>query len=132
MDQIVKVYAHKRHLIICSDEDAKNKDWVPIGEGKLGCVLLRTNRHLGISQEAIDLLKELKPGPDSIGDVDWFKSNEDGYCFSWLGGTKMMIDIKHVVPSRDYEVPNEAHYTLIDNTPPEEPVSIIDSSEGGD
>lgn len=54
------------------------------------------------SQEALDLLKTIKPSRDAIGDIDIFNSN-DGVIFCWLGGILRLINPNNVSGSRDYD-----------------------------
>lgn len=121
---IVKVHAHERVLIIDAELNVEHEDWVPIGLGKIGCVLINTRDHLGISMEALELLRGLKRSNDSLGDVDWFLSDK-GWCFSWLGGPNSIKHVDRCESSRTHEVPGPSEYTLIDNDPPIEAVEAI-------
>ena len=99
-------------------------DWVPIAEGRVGCVVMNTAENLGVSPEALSLLKQIPRGRDSLGDVDWFSSVR-GDCFSWLGGTKRIVDPSHAEGSRDYAIRS---YVEISNNPPAEAVEYLESS----
>lgn len=49
--------------------------------GSLGQVILNSGKNVGISAEALELLSQVPIGHDSIGGVDWFKSQDaDVFC----------------------------------------------------
>lgn len=64
----------------------------PLEQGQLGFVC-KANE-CKFSQEAIDLLKQIKPSNDDIGDVDIFNSDE-GPMFCWLGGPMRVLSLEH-------------------------------------
>lgn len=78
-----------------SDDEIKDKLY-PHGNGRIGAVILDTEKHLGITKEALPKLKELfEKSPssgDGLGDIDWFKSNDGKLNFGWLGGNKRVFE----------------------------------------
>lgn len=114
----VKITAHKGILCIETQEPlTKDGIFTPSGEGRIGCVLMDTRANLGVSQEALDLLKTIRTSRDAIGDVMWFPA-QDKFCFGWLGGPLSLKDPKRCEGDRDYKV-REGEYTLIPNDVPE-------------
>jgi hypothetical protein len=127
MELKVKVTAYEQNLIIEVIDGKEDKNFIPIGEGRIGCVLIETDTCLGMSKEAFELLKTIKKSHDDIGDVTAWKTDDDKNCFGWLGGFKKIInmekaegdssgiaDIKHVTIEND--VPQEA-IDVINNKP---------------
>lgn len=104
-----KITAHRGFLIFdllatCSIEDevATSID----RPGNFGQVIMNTAKNVGISPEALELLKKIKPGRDSIGDVDWFSSDDGMDNFAWIGGPKAIKDTRDsdLAGSRDYRI----------------------------
>lgn len=119
----VKIGVYKNVLVI--DADPKPTDFfVPAGGSKIGCVLMHTDKHLGISKEALEWLKKVPKSHDDIGDVDCFESVE-GWCFSWLGGVKSAKKLKGLTGSRTYS-PEKLPHVTIENEVPDEAKKVID------
>jgi hypothetical protein len=131
-DVLVKVTAYKDHLVLTAvmkHPDRKTPEWVPFGEGNIGCVLIDSKKNLGVSKEALELLKKIPPGRDDIGDVDWWKCNDGKYAFSWLGSTHSVKHIKvnhELTGSRNYKV-HEGQFQDIPNEPDPEAIAVIDT-----
>jgi hypothetical protein len=122
----VKVTAYKQNIIIETIDRKEDKNFVPFGGSRFGCVLIETDKYLGMSEEAFKLLKTLKKSHDDIGDVTTWKTNDNKDCFAWIGNLKKIvnmekaegdkdgiIDIKHVTIEND--VPPEAQKLIDDN-----------------
>jgi hypothetical protein len=124
---IVKVTTYENYLIIESDPETMNEDWVPYGGSKFGCVIVNTNEHLGISSDALEILKKVKRSSDAIGDVDAWKTSDGIDCFSWIGPCKHIIPIDSLEGSRDYDI-STISYIDIPNDPPPVAINIIDLS----
>lgn len=59
--------------------------------GCLGQTVLDSGANLGISREALELLKSVKRGKDPVGDLYW-KAKETGRCiFAWRGAPVVAI-----------------------------------------
>ena len=41
---------------------------------RYGNSIIDTTRNLGVSEEALDLMKTLKSGRDDVGDLDWYRT----------------------------------------------------------
>lgn len=93
--------------------------------GVFGQVIENTKEHLGVSKEAIELLKQVKKGYDSIGDVDWFKVDNGNYAFGWIGGPYAIVDPMKAEGSSTYIVPND--YIEIENNVPDGAKVYLDS-----
>jgi hypothetical protein len=120
----VTVTAYKGFLIIEALIKEEHSDWVPAGSGRIGCILIDTKTHLGISDEAFELLKEIPQSLDDIGEVDWFDSDDGKRVFGWLGPTKRLIDPKDAEGSRNYKVSRD--FLSIPNEPDPDAVKAID------
>jgi hypothetical protein len=114
---IVKITEHKNYLIFDSDPEVKNEDWVPYGGSKIGCVIINTGTHLGISPQAAEILKQVKRSRDDIGEVDAWKTEDGRDCFAWLGPCKHIKYADNLDGSRCYSF-GEIKYVSIPNEPP--------------
>ena len=113
----VLVTAHEDFIIITTENVVEDKEFVPNGNGKIGCVLLDTEKNLGVSDEALVLLKKVPTSGDDIGDVDCFISGDKG-VFSWLGGPKSLKHIDgRLTGSRTYDM-SKIKFRKIPNEPP--------------
>lgn len=118
----VKVLAHKGKIVTFPSNHEKSKVFFPTGGTNLGCVVLDSKKHLHASKEALDLMNKIKTNNDCIGDLGWWKCNDDKYAFSWFGAIYRIIDPKNCEAARDFKVfQNEC--TIIPNDVPKE---IID------
>lgn len=95
-----KVFAYKGWIGIQSDVNAEGLLNKPLDKGQLGFVVNAS--FVDISPEALELLKEVPPSGDCIGDVDIFKS-EKGTIFSWLGGPLKMFQPHQISGSNSYD-----------------------------
>jgi len=95
-----------------------------------GQVIMNTKEHLGVSKEALELLKTVKRGNDSLGGIDWFKTSDGNHAFSWMGGPYQITTPQDADASRSYVVSD--HFVEIENTVPEGARHHIDGSDGGE
>lgn len=93
--------------------------------GNMGQVIMNTKEHLGVSKEALELLKTVKPGRDSMGDIDWFATSDGNHAFSWLGGPYNIAKPSDIEGSRSYVVPD--HFVEIENNVPQGAQDYIDA-----
>lgn len=123
----VKVTAYKGQIVIDTANPEKDVDdfWYPTGRGRMGCVLLNTERYLGVSKEAIELMKGIRRNHDAIGDIGWWKSDNQGYCFSWWGPIYRVIDPTSAEGDRDFFV-QEGKYIEIPNDVPQDAQLMLD------
>ena len=102
----VKVTAYKEQIVIETiDPDTFDKDYSPNGNGRMGCSLSNTSK-LGISAEALSLLKQVSRNRDAVGDF-----MGDSNSFGWWGGTFSIKNLKSQ-GARDFEICN---HVVIDN-----------------
>ncbi len=114
----VHITAYKGALCIETQEPiVKDETFVPAGGGNFGCVLMDTKTNLGVSQEALVLLRRVRKNRDSMGDVMWWPVG-DKFCFGWMGGPLALKVPGRITGDRDYAV-REGAYTLIQNDVPE-------------
>lgn len=129
----VSLHTYKGYLVISGPVDLKNhKDWVPAGDGRIGCILLNSGKHLQISDTALAILRKVRKCRDAIGDLMWDGSEKDGWVFGWLGGPRNLKEIELIengslVGDRDFKVPGPEHYILVKNDPPQEACEAIDA-----
>lgn len=82
--------------------------------GVIGQVFMDTKNNVGISLEALELIKTIPKGHDSLGDFDWFKAGDDKYALGWLGGPKRIMFPLESETSRQFtlgdfvEIPNDS------------------------
>lgn len=72
--------------------------------GVIGQVIFDTGINLGVSKEALEAMKKIRPGRDGLGDIDWFDSTHQKACFSWIGGPKDLKKLDELETSRDWQV----------------------------
>ncbi len=94
--------------------------------GNIGQVIMNTAKHLGVSPEALTILKTLPKGQDSLGDIDWFQSDAQGECFGWLGGPYAIKDPARVETSAAWKV---GEHVVIENDVPEGARTFIDAND---
>ena len=132
MDLKAKVVAYKGYLVIecLAEKSAKDVCTLSIDNPScIGQVIHNTSKHLGISKEAIKLLEQVPKGNDSLGDIDFFKSNDGFWNFAWIGGPKKLANPIDCESSRDYSVPQKSQYIEIKNDVPKEVVTLLDNKK---
>jgi len=112
---MAKIFAYKGYIGIngwadnCPESIGENEEITlkhltpaltnnPLEKGQLGFICKIDK--CSFSQEAIDLLKQIKPSNDDIGDVDIFNSDK-GPMFCWLGGPMKVLHLA-LEGSKDY------------------------------
>lgn len=127
-----KVTVYKGFLIIDTPDPQKSEGWVPNGPGKLGCVLMGTKERLAVSEEAIEALRKVKKGRDAIGDLMWFKANEKGHCFGWMGGPRRAVFLEHAQGDREFAVRDGEYVTVANDTPEvvRQAIDLLDQDDG--
>ncbi len=95
----VTVFAYKGIIGIKSSHDCEGIIAHPVGSN-LG-VVCEADKVL-FSPEAVELLKTIKKGNGSIGDIDIFQS-DTGPVFCWLGSYLKVIIPSEVEGSRTYD-----------------------------
>lgn len=100
----VQVVAHQGHLVIIPDNPLEgiNDRWWPTGGSKLGCVLGDTKIRLGVSEEALALMRRVQVGRDAIGDLSWWACDDGTYAFAWWGPLFRLVDPSTAVAARDF------------------------------
>jgi len=117
----VRVTEYKGSLIIETLNPMDfDEDFVPNGQGRIGCSLTN-NARLGISVEAIALMKTYKRVGDVIGDL---MGEEDS--FTWIGGPKRLVE-KGSTVCRYFKMP--VGYVVIENTPETEAIEYVNKKE---
>lgn len=118
----VKILAHENLIICCPDESLLTKEhdwWVPTDTiGNMGCVVMDSAKNLSVSSEALDLMKLVRVGHDSVGDIDWWACNDGNHAFSWWGPIFRVIDVNDSISARGFRPSNSLPFTEIPNELP--------------
>lgn len=69
---------------------------------RFGSVVGSSASRVGISQEALELMKTIKVGCDAIGDIDWWLCTDGSWAFSWFGCLYRVMDPVVSISSRDF------------------------------
>ena len=91
--------------------------------GNLGHLIMDSGKNLGVSPEALTLLKKVKKGSGSLGDIDWFRSGDQS-VFGWMGGPYRIAKPADVEASRQFAI---LGYVSITNDVPEGAKEAIDN-----
>lgn len=124
-DVKVHITKYENYLIIKTIKPEKDENFIPAGGNKIGCVLIDTKKHLGMSDEAFNLMKEIKKSGDDIGDFDTWETDK-GQCVGWLGGTHRLVDVSKCESSNKGIIDIE-YISIPNNVPPEALEAIIKS-----
>lgn len=81
-----------------------------------GQIICDTRHNLGISAEALVLLKGVHKGSEGAGDVDWSRTEEGTAVFGWKGGRCAIFNPETCKGSRKFKV---GGYVTIPNDVPE-------------
>lgn len=124
-DVRVKVTAYKKFLIIEALNYQQDEDFIPNTGGNIGCLLFNTKKNLGISKEAMNLLKEIKRGGDDLGDLTIFKSKSRGSCFGWLGQPKKLVNTENGECELSRDSLRDIEHVTIENKIPLEALEVL-------
>ncbi len=120
----VKVTAYKQNLIIETIDEKEDKNFIPVSGSRIGCVLMETDKFLGMSEEAFKLLKTLKKSSDDIGDISAWKTDDNRNCFAWIGNLKKIVNMK--TAEGDSSGIADIKHVTIENDVPQEARDVID------
>jgi hypothetical protein len=96
-----KVFAHKGFIGILSNPKADGLVASPI-TGSFGCVISDATQNVEISKEALEALKSIPKGHDSLGEIDIFGDASGKVIFGWMGGFMGAYKVCDVEISREY------------------------------
>lgn len=120
-----KVYEYKGVIGIESDWKAEGLLNDPSTPGQLGFVLDASK--VEVSKEALELLRQVPVGHDSLGDVDCFAADDGMTIFAWLGGPLRAVDPADCEAARNSKWDLlEKVATVVDNNPAENFKQYID------
>lgn len=123
-----KITEYKGHLVCELIASASIKGEVRTSidtKGVIGQVIMNTEKNLGVSPEALELMKNVKIGHDDLGDIDWFETTIGG-TFSWLGGPYAIKLPGDIETTRDFKI---LKHVVIPNDTPQGAKDTIDNSE---
>lgn len=89
----------------------------------IGQVIHDTAKNLGVSAEALELLKQVKRSNDDMGDVDWFSTSDGKASFGWLGGRYAIKSPTEIDGSSSYGI---FDFVTIPNDVPAGAINAID------
>jgi hypothetical protein len=128
----VKIVAYKGYLVLVPNNPAdgigKPEGWYPTGDDRMGCVILDTKSRLGVSEEAFNLMKNIKTNHDDFGDISWWECDDGTWAFSWFGSIHRIINPATAEGDREFRIINlmKEVCTIIPNDVPEEAKRAID------
>lgn len=125
----VKVTCHEGFLVIETVDPTQDDNFYPAGGSRIGCVVIDTEKYLGMSNEAFELLKTMKLSGDDIGDVSTFQSLK-GDCLSWMGPVKRLVHVSECETSKDGIF--DIKYIPIENKIPLEAFEVIVKTKADD
>lgn len=128
----VKVLAYGSRLIVVPNRpfDDIGDIWYPVNDsGNIGSVIVDTVNNLGVSLEALKLMKKIKVGSDGIGDIDWYKNSKGFYIFSWLCALYRVMDVSECVSARGFRVYSD-HCVIVNNDISDDIIKGINSYDG--
>jgi hypothetical protein len=133
----VRVVAYNDKIVIITEkpEEGIEDQWWPTGGSRMGCVLGDTKNKLGVSKEALELMKLVPVGRDAVGDIDWWKCDDGTYAFGWWGPIFRIIEPEVCQAAKKFlmNVAPEHYagqYIEIPNELPQEIKDKVDNSNG--
>jgi len=117
----VRVIAYQGKIVLMPIDPEKgvNEDWWPTSDTRGGCVIGDSKKQLGVSEEALELMEQVKRNHDDVGDLGWWKCTDGKYAFSWWGAIYRVINVDGSEASRDFRV-HRSQCTIISNDVPQE------------
>lgn len=92
----------------------------------IGQIIINTKKNLGISKEALALLKKIGKTKEHIGEIDWSKNHTGQDTFIWSGRAQDIKRPEDMLASKTYKI--MAH-TIIENMVPQGAMQAIDLIE---
>ncbi len=126
----VRITTYKGALVVDTESPEEGDGFLPNTKGRLGCLLFKTKGRLGISEEAVALLRTVRVGRDAIGDLMWFGDAKHGLTFGWIGEPRYILWPDACCGDRDYRV-WERQYVPIPNDVPEAVRAAFDAPTPG-
>lgn len=101
------VVAYKGRLVI----ELKARKSIPgevttsLDHKHLDCqIVTNTAKHLGVSKEALELLKSVRRGNGAAGELDWSQTQQGHAAFGWKGGRCAIITPEFCEASSQFKV----------------------------
>jgi hypothetical protein len=69
-----------------------------------GQVIYDTARNLGVSREALQLLRDLPASSEEVGDLNWFHIDKDKPMFFWRGGRHAIFSPDYICAAREFSI----------------------------
>ncbi|SNT07616.1 hypothetical protein SAMN06265795_11339 [Noviherbaspirillum humi] len=69
-----------------------------------GQIIHDTAQYLGISNEALRLLRKLKPSGEDVGDLNWFMNDKGKSVFFWRGGRYAIFSPEYCIAAKDFGI----------------------------
>jgi hypothetical protein len=75
------------------------------GNSQMGVHIIKDTAHnLGVSHEALELLKKVRRSPDANGELDWSRDADGKACFGWRGGDCLIVSPETCFGSSKFNV----------------------------
>lgn len=103
MNLAAKIHAYKRHLVMELLTLKQTNNVYPTQGSNMGTIICGTTTRLGVSKEALTLMREVRIGRDCIGDINWWESGRQ-YCFSWFGAMFRIVNVNDSQTARDFQI----------------------------
>ena len=93
---IAKIYLEGDKIVFeaLAEDDIPDKICLS-KNGRLGVVVCDTKNNLGITKEAVKVLKNIIKRADKCNDdlnvLDWWKCTDNTYALSWMGNNKIVV-----------------------------------------
>ncbi|MNL49491.1 hypothetical protein D3C87_1724290 [compost metagenome] len=121
---LAKVKAHKG-LILCECLSPYSiQDKILLAPDNSAVMVFNPEQNLGISSEALELLKTLKKSEDELGHVDWGTDKVGRPYFFWLGSMKTIVDPDECQTAAAFKASDK--FVLIANDVSEDGMGAVD------
>lgn len=120
LEMRVAVGEYRGYIVVEALKPEEKADvFYPAGGSRIGCVLLDTRKHLGISKRAYALMTQVRRGHDDLGDLDAFETRDKRtnkltgkWCFAWIGPVINCINSAEAETARDCDMYRLPHNTI--------------------
>ena len=123
---MAKVRVHKGFILCECLFPSSVQDKVLVAPDNTAVLVFDTEKNLGISSEAMELLKTLKRSEDEVGHVDWATDKAGRSYFFWLGSVRTLVDPEVCQTAAPFVASDK--FVVIDNDVSKEAMSAVDQA----
>lgn len=126
MPTYAKVTAYKGFLVaeLQVTKSTENEVTTSLDTSSMGQVI-HDSLNVEMSEAALALIKTIKRGSDSIGDIDCWECNDGKYAFAWFGGPNAIFKPDVITTSRQFAL---GEFNMVENEAPDGAKAAIDAS----